>query len=80
MSRKRKCLNEACLLNKELKCDNPLQHRKDFNTFVLFTDGYASTRGLRPVPNVLWIITSNGNRNNSYLGKTIFIQEEVKGH
>ena len=30
MSRKRKCLNEACLLNKELKCDNPLQHRKDF--------------------------------------------------
>ena len=30
MSRKRKCLNEACLLNKELKCDNPRQHRKDF--------------------------------------------------
>ena len=27
---KRKCLNEACPLNKELKCDNPRQHRKDF--------------------------------------------------
>ena len=57
-----------------------IQHRRDFNTFVLFTDGYASTRGLRPVPNVLWIITSDGNRNNSYPGKTIFIPEEVKGH
>lgn len=30
MSRKRKCLNEACLLNKDLKCDNPLQHQKNF--------------------------------------------------
>lgn len=57
-----------------------IQHRRDFNTFVLFTDGYALTRGLRPIPNVLWIITSNGNRNNSYPGKTIFIPEEIKGH
>ena len=35
---------------------------------------------LRPIPNVLWIITSNGDRDNNYPGKTIFIPEEVKGH
>ena len=57
-----------------------IQHRRDFNTFVLFTDGYASTMELRPIPNVLWIITSNGDRNNNYPGKTIFIPTEVKGH
>ena len=30
MGRRHKCRNENCLLNYDLKCGNPLQHRKDF--------------------------------------------------
>lgn len=53
--------------------DYYIKHKRDYNTFVLFTDGYASTKELRPVPNVVWVITSDGDQNNTYPGKTIFI-------
>ena len=47
-------------------------HRRDYNTFVLFTDGYADTSELGPVPNVIWILTY-GHNQTAYPGKTIFI-------
>ena len=44
-----------------------------YSAFVLFTDGYADTDNLRPAKEMIWIITSTGNKSNNYPGKTIFI-------
>lgn len=52
------------------------KHKRDYQTLVLFTDGYASTSELGPAPNVVWIITHDGDKNNTYPGKTIFIPNE----
>lgn len=48
-------------------------HIRDFNSLVIFTDGYAPTNNLVPLMNTIWIITSNGNKENKYIGKTVFI-------
>lgn len=48
-------------------------HIRDFNTLIIFTDGYAPTDKLTPLINTVWVITSNGNKDNKYIGKTIFI-------
>lgn len=47
------------------------QNRKEYTSFVFFTDGYASI-DLRPLKDMIWIITSNGNKQN-YPGKVIYI-------
>lgn len=46
-----------------------------YSAFVLFTDGYASTENLRPAKEMIWIITSSGDKSNNYPGKVIFIPE-----
>lgn len=50
------------------------QNRKEYTSFVYFTDGYAPI-GIRPLKDMIWIITSNGNKQN-YPGKTIYIPKE----
>ena len=49
-------------------------HKLKYNgkiKFVYFTDGYAPI-GIRPLKDMIWIITSDGNKQN-YPGKTIYI-------
>lgn len=46
-------------------------HRKDFSTIVIFTDGYVSLN-LPPFMNGVWVITSNGSHQD-YPGTTIYI-------
>lgn len=48
------------------------QHRKDYSALVMFTDGYAPINNLNPQGPVIWIITSDGSKQN-YPGKTIYI-------
>lgn len=47
-------------------------HRREFNTVIFFTDGYANV-DLPIMGESIWVITSNGYRDNKYPGKTIFI-------
>lgn len=47
------------------------QNRKDYTSFVYFTDGYADLN-CKPLKDMIWIITSDGKRQN-YPGKTIYI-------
>lgn len=52
------------------------EHQKEYTLFVYFTDGYASIEDLNvPNNNMLWAITSDGNRQN-YPGKTIYIPKQ----
>ena len=49
------------------------ERRNIYSAFTLFTDGYASTEGLHPMKEMIWIITSDGNKSNRFPGKTVFI-------
>ena len=49
------------------------ERRHVYSAFTLFTDGYASTEGLHPMKEMIWIITSDGNKSNRFPGKTVFI-------
>ena len=46
-------------------------NRKEYTSFVYFTDGYAPI-DLRPLKDMIWIITSTGKRQD-YPGKVIYI-------
>ena len=46
-------------------------HRRDYQTAVFFTDGYADVKFKINVPNI-WVITSNGSRQQ-YPGTTLYI-------
>lgn len=47
------------------------EHRKDFSTVVIFTDGYVSLN-LPPFRNGVWVITKNG-QHQDYPGTTVYI-------
>lgn len=49
-----------------------IKHKREYNMLIVFTDGYAPTSGLKPIMNVLWVITNDGERKN-YPGKIIYI-------
>lgn len=49
-------------------------HRKDFNTVIFFTDGYADVN-LDIKGESIWVITSNGYRQD-YPGKTLYIPKQ----
>lgn len=49
------------------------QSRKQYSTLVFFTDGYAPTDTFKVMKQMIWVITSNGNRNNRYPGYALFI-------
>ena len=51
------------------------EHRRDFNLVIFFTDGYANV-DLPIMGESVWVITSDGDRNNNYPGKTIFIPKD----
>ena len=48
-------------------------HRKEYSSFVLFTDGGASIQGLKPLKEMIWVITSDGWHDQNYPGKVIKI-------
>ena len=52
------------------------QHR-EYSTLVIFTDGYLGINHLPHVPNLIWIITSDGSRQN-YPGISIYIPKQIK--
>lgn len=49
------------------------QRRGDYQTIILFTDGYIECNPEKILGNAIWIITENGDKNRQYQGKTIFI-------
>lgn len=49
------------------------ERRHVYSACALFTDGYAETEGLHPMKEIIWVITSDGDRSNIYPGKTVFI-------
>ena len=53
------------------------EHRRDFQMLVMFTDGYASIDNLKPQGPVVWVITSDGSKQD-YPGKTIYIPKDGK--
>lgn len=50
--------------------------KKDYSTLVFFTDGYAPTDTFKVMKQMIWVITSNGDRNNRYPGYSIFIPSD----
>ena len=50
--------------------------RKYYSTLVFFTDGYAPTNTFKVLKQMIWVITSNGNRNNRYPWYSIFIPND----
>lgn len=52
------------------------QCRKQYSTLVFFTDGYAPTDTFKVMKQMIWVITSNGNRNNHYPGYSMFIPSD----
>lgn len=50
------------------------EHKKDFNTIIFFTDGYADVN-LNISGESIWVITSNGY-HQEYPGKTLYIPEQ----
>lgn len=48
-----------------------LEHKKDYSTLIMFTDGYVDISNLK-APNVVWVLTSN-HYNQEYPGITIKI-------
>ena len=52
------------------------EHRRDYNTVIFFTDGYADVN-LDIKGESIWVITSNGCKQD-YPGKTIYIPENHK--
>ena len=46
--------------------------RKDYQSLIMFTDGYADIDRIKPQGQVIWIITSDGSRQN-YPGKVVYI-------
>ena len=51
-------------------------HRKEYSSFVLFTDGVASIKGLKPLKEMIWVITSDGWHDQNYPGKVIKIPKK----
>lgn len=50
-----------------------LPRAKDYSAFVTFTDGYDYYRPTHPIRNAIFVVTSNGDHNNTYPGKAVFI-------
>lgn len=46
---------------------------RDYSAFVTFTDGYDTYSPDRGLRNGIFVITSQGQKNNKYPGKTVFI-------
>lgn len=51
-------------------------HKKDFNTIIFFTDGYADVN-LKIRGESIWVITSDGSHQD-YPGKTLYIPKQNK--
>ncbi len=49
------------------------EHINNYNSLIVFTDGFADTNKLVPLKNTIWVIVPDGNKDNFYPGKKIFI-------
>lgn len=50
-------------------------NKSNFTTLVLFTDGYADLTNFKSKKQIIWVITSNGNHQGKYPGKTVIIKK-----
>lgn len=57
-------------------CFDYYKQHKEYSTLVVFTDGYLNIRHLPKCQNVIWVITSNGQRQN-YPGISIYIPKKT---
>lgn len=48
-------------------------HRRDYQTVIFFTDGYVENPIEKIMGPAIWVITSNGDQNRTYPGKTLFM-------
>ena len=55
-------------------CDWYNEHKKEFNTIIFFTDGYADV-DLNIFGPSIWVISSNG-KHQKYPGQTLYIPKE----
>lgn len=51
------------------------EHSKIYNTVVIFTDGYCSLPATKSLLPIIWVISSDGNKQD-YPGKVIYIPKE----
>ena len=58
------------------ECFNHYKEHREYSTLVVFTDGYLSIN-LPKCQNVIWVITSNGQRQN-YPGTSVYIPKTNK--
>lgn len=54
------------------------EHRGDYTTLIYFTDGWGDASQCTPYRQMLWVITSNGNRDENYPGIKICIPKNNK--
>lgn len=52
------------------------QNRRNYQTVVIFTDGYIESNPSKILGNTMWIITSNGDHSRQFPGKTLYIPKE----
>ena len=48
-------------------------HRRDYQSLIILTDGYLRIPNNYCLNHAIWIITRNGNNDQKYPGKSIFI-------
>lgn len=51
-------------------------HRRDYQTIVLFTDGWIESNPIKVLGQAMWIITSEGDHTRQFQGKTLYIPKE----
>ena len=51
-------------------------HRRDYQTIVLFTDGWIESDPIKVLGQAMWIITSEGDHTRQFQGKTLYIPKE----
>ena len=49
------------------------KEHKEFSSCVIFTDGYLSKFTFSTCKNLIWIITSDGNKSQKFPGITVLI-------
>ncbi len=52
------------------------KRRRDYQTIIFFTDGYIEDNIIPIMGQSMWIITSTGDRNRQFPGKTLYIPKE----
>lgn len=52
------------------------KHYREYTTMVYFTDGYGDQDECKPIKNMIWIITQNGNQHDKFPGIKVCIPKD----